>query len=721
MIYLLLFPYCLTTILLYLSFTVFKANHLTLILSFILGCSVPWIIFGSSYRKSLSTIRSALFNFSLWPPWLLILLFTAAIAWVLSPLITYPVINQTKFVMFTSALDYYKHLYTITAITQHGLPPLHPYFPPGHLSYYYGYYLIPAALSLLLPVTQTTILFFYVIFTTLLSFSLLFWLYRQHLSSWKLLFFGFLLLIFSGGWDIIPTKLGPPGFMHYIELWAHDSQMGLAVNNLYTAFLWVPQHILAAVITLVIINLLITSKKPHLLILSALYTIVILSSIFVSLTLLFWSAIIFLARPQTRKPLLLACLVTTPLIIPFLFHLGPRTNVLSFYHLRGFEFINPSTFLFKSINLILSLLSEYGPLIFILPFILFFRRRRFSLKFLLFALAVYFPIVITWFVRSPRANDFAMRFVHPSQLILPLVIVLVWQKLKSKSWKIIFISLIIINLAGSLPGLLYEYSYRWKDRLIFDPYTSELLLKIRQLPPETRLASFGRDDWIFNIPPLGFKPILNDSLFDAGVYLVGSPNKTYESDGLNIFTLPHSAPDLEKLVAQRNSRFKQLPQVLSQYPYDYLILNDKIWVKQGQNPWTSIFKTMNVDHRQLTSQFSLWEANSLTNQTQKYQISIDNSDYQKITLQEHHFDLSTGLWFLASCGPDNTRLRLEFADYYTLYDYNVRAVTGCVGQLFYLPPTAHTPLETSQESLVDTIYAYPVVIKTLPHDVSPPN
>lgn len=708
MIQLLFFPIILTTFLLFLAQGLFHQNSpIILLLTIIVSLLASIGYLKSSVSKlglKTSSLKVKRFLLNSGLPILIILFFLAAICLVLSPLIITQTVNNFQFIRFPGVWDYYKHSYVITGINSGGVPPLHPYLPSSQLSYYYGYYLIPAAIIKISGFTQTTVLFFYVLLTDALALLLLNWLIRQTIKKSFNRTLALLLAIFGTGMDAIPILIHRVSVNH-LENWFGNHDTGLIVYNIFTAFLWAPQHILPAVLSLYLLFCLI-KRKLSLPLFVLIYSYIFLSSTFVAITLTFWLGLLFLFVPTKRFPIFVGGLLTVIFNIPYFLELSSHNNILSVYSFAPYPFIaGLPDFVNTFSNFFLTLLVEYGFLLFVFP-VLGLTLVRSKKKILWFFLSSYLLIVITWVLRSGGPNDFGMKTMLPVQILLAIVFVYFIEITPTKRSRLVLSLFTLLIICPGVLGFFYEYSLQWRRRFVLDPQTTQLVKAVRKLPQTAVLGVIERGEWAFDIPVLGFRPIYSPSLYDAGVYVNNSTKDiSYEEMGSNIFISSTTADNLPTLIEKRNLYFKDMRKYFTLHPFDKLIVSNKTYVKQGENIWRQLFNQMNVSSSSITPDFTAYDYSSLVASLNTNALILEEKQMRQIKGKDQKLSLPAGFWFLATCSDNNKTLKLDFEDYFTVFNLNA---SGCIGNLFYHPDA--NDIRLSNQSTVTDIFAFPVII-----------
>lgn len=712
MIYTLIAPLTTTSIILFWALTLIKTSSILLFLALLICLFISYWLIRKDLILNLKQLKAHFFSPSQLPQTAVILLFLITIGAILSPMAITLKVAGFDFIQFNGVGDYYKHLYTMVPIINDGLPPKHPYFPPETMSYYFGYYTIPSTLSAIFSIPPTITLFAYVLTTYFLALTVTTLIFKKYLKSVWAKTLALVLFLTGAGVDVIPFSAVTSGdITNTISNQAFLNGVGLQAVNLYTTLLYSPQHFLAAALTFVLAHHLL-KEKPNLIFIALTSSYIILSSVFVSITLALWLLLAFIFLPL-RQVLLKAGLISLILISPYLFFLTSRQNFFSFYEFTPYLFIQnlPLVFSFL-VNTVITASLQYGPIIVTL-LILFFVKRLYSQKqglliqrkALLIFCSLLIPFILTWFIKTPDFNDFSMRTLIPVQMSLPLLFLLLLERERSRLIRrLLFIILFSAILMGMF-SLSVQYSQAWKDRRVINPETSQLLFKVRQLPREVKLAALEKDDWVYLIPPLGFKQVLTPHLWEASVSTtpkIGQQHSVYEQAAFKLFLDPTHAESAEEAVKLRNRYFNDFGNYFTSFKFDQLILRNQVWVKKGQNPYLHIFKEMRVKTIPLTPHFTLLDQPDLISKINSHQVVVENKP-ATFTPHQRQLNLTEGLYFLVSCGKD---LFLEFEDYHEIF--NQKGKLGCVGNLFYQPD--NQPIKLSNRTTISEVIAYPVKI-----------
>ena len=704
MAFLLSLGFSLTSLIIYLFLTLLGSSLLVWISAVILSLSLLIYIFRQNLESFNLTKNSlSLKNLSFL---LIILIFVFAKAYVLSPFILSKTVDSFKHLQITSVGDYYKHSFVVTVLGQDGIPPAHPYFPEAKLSYYYGYYLIPAFLYKVFQIFPNYAFYFFFIATDILGLLIILNVLKDHIKKYPARVLTFLAIIFGAGVNIFP------------EIWARFPLFGVTLNenifastvgfqliNTFKAFLYVPQHFFASCLSIGLINQLIF-KKPRILVVAISTAFVLLSSVFVSWTLGIWLFLIFIFSGKLRKSLFISGVLTLIFILPFILQISERENILS---LNKYQPVLFFTNFLSFLNPFFTALIQYGPITFVFAVLGIFYGRRNPV----FILGFILPLILTWVLRSPNFNDFSMRGLMPLQLALPILYVKVFEQIKNRLFKAFLVALLFMIVIAGFYGFYLEYVKHWKGRMILHPNISELIYKIREYPESEKLSALDRDRWVEFIPSLGFKKVLSPFLFDSYVYFVGDSSiehGQYERQAIELFIEHSVGKSLDELIEQKNMQLSKLFTFFDKYSSDWIIVNNQIWVKKDLNPWLIIFSEMNVESKSLTANFTLINYQSLIEKLSNYKISVGKEGLV-IPVADKKFPLKKGLWYLASCSLKKDQLSFELQDYYLIFNEKMDGENKlCAGKIFYLQEDEDVRL--MHTSNIEVVYAYPLKIES---------
>ncbi len=689
---LIVIPFCILSLSFYLSL-IFLGNHTySWIIGLITALALIFLLFRNNYRQHLTELKELLkfSNLPLLGAVLGMVLLTGA---VLSPFIITKHSGNFEHIQITDVGDYYKHTFVTNAISQDGLPPSNPYFPISKLSYYYGYYLIPAFITHTFRVPAHLTFYWYSLFTDLIALliptALIILLIKRPLYRYLSL-----LLILTGvGVDTIPFIFDTAGQLQIDE--------GLQLINVYKALLFVPQHLFASALTVWIISSLIR-KRASLLTLSIMIAMVFLSSLFVSITLLIWCSIYFLFYNQ-KLLLIKSAFLTGLLLLPYLLLLKGRGNLFYLYQLDPYNYGS------YPLSVLYTFYLKYGPFVLLAPVIILVAKNL-PKAYLLGFTSI---IGMSWFVRSPIFNDLSMRTSIPIWLSLPIVIFYLAEKSKSKLIQLSVLMITILTLFIGVRGVLWEYSKHYKDRIFLNPNESELILALRKLPQETTLASVDKTRTVEYTPSLTGKRITSPYLFDSYVYFAdgfGSVHGEYERWADQTFHSETLSKTVEENIQIKNAQFAELFQYFSKYPTTKLLVTNKLWVKKDTNPWLIIFRESGINHSDITPNYTLFDYPDLLTKLSGVEIMIDQSQTKLSAISDSGSNLPKGLWYLTSCKPHTPAyLRLELNDYYILFDKTLEDENLCAGQLFFMENEGR--ITFTNTSNPDNIFYSPVIIK----------
>lgn len=708
MVLFLSFFICLSSVLIYFFSYIWQFNQISIISSFLISFLISLFYF--PFFKNNFKIKENFISkfFSLF----LILIFLIAIAVILSPLIITARVEGFTFLRFPGVNDYNKHLYVTGTIYNSGVPPLHPYFPLKNLSYYLGYYIIPAAISALFNITPNISLFFFIILTTILSFLLI----KNVIYNWiKNLFWRLLsltLIITGTGIDIIPTFILEKikfGSSTHIELWSHLLGNKLMVSNTPVAALWTPQHFFAGALTIYLINYLLTNKKISIPFLSVIISFIFLSSSFIAFTLIFWLFLIFIFKIKLRKKLLIIGIISLLLSLPFILFIfrNPTYNIFQLGVLSNSKLVFPKIFQILSF-FIINLPLEFG-IIGVLTLILALKNTKLrNPNHQLIFLGLTIPLTLIIFITSVNWNDFGMRTILPVQLVIPIVLASLLERMKTFKVRSIIVALILINILFSSIGLLWEFYWRWKERKLFTIEESLLYLKLRQEEKTKIVSTLDTSFWASYIPVFSFHPLYSPSLHDSRIYL---DEKTKEEiDKFNNFleknfTNPMIASTPQEIISQRNEALKIFPKYIKTIPSSLFILRNHNVLKGWLNTYKSLFdKISNASEYSLD--FSTYNLEEIKEKIDSYKIFIDGKSRISINPQKtNKIFLSKDLYLLVGCKKENKSQEIEILNRYL---FSLPKESSCAGQFF--APEEEGIYEISQKQNLVSFEAFPVKV-----------
>lgn len=619
------------------------------------------------------------------------------------PFIHQQVVNNQQFIGYGGIGDYFKHSYVITSLVENGVHAKHPYFPLSDFKYYYGYYLIPSLLTTFFRQGQLLILAAYVLSTNAFSYWLIKKVIDQNITHIKLRWLVYFLALIGYSFDVLSMIVGKFYLtLPWYQAWKIDLHAGFRMMTTFRTALWVPQHFLVASLVFYLLSQLLSKKGVSFIQIFGIVFISILSSVFVSIYLVFALGLIFLFIPRHRKNLfwggVLALTVLSPYILTMI---GNGTHLFGFYSINPYRYFTQNTFFFNSINWLITVLSQTGWLPLLIFFVLITLRKKIGFLSLLFWNVLLFSfMIITLFVRSSGNNDFGMRSLLPIQIGLPVVLGVMVERLKWGWQKFTIIGLMILAAIVSSPGIFTEPIISWKSRGLMGFDESRLMIHIRSLSKQVRLATVGRDEWIYMIPPMGFHSILTNDLYDSAPYSDPLVNHTLVDVGLReLFKDPTSDT--------RKKSLQELSRILTPLPFDQLIVDENIDVKQGKNFWVVIFDHYLVPVESKVGRFRFYDKSALLSSLSNRYINL--GEKQTITIKNRLLTLSKGLWFVEVCNNtnDDEFVSLEFEDYYTLLNTSLDK-NQCTGNYFY--HECVSPLQLSVDNNVNEVNVFPVVL-----------
>jgi hypothetical protein len=609
------------------------------------------------------------------------------------------------FYRFPGVWDALKHLYAVTAIKETGLPPAHPYFPQANFSYYYGYYILPAATSLISGIDFKVVYLLHYLISVLVCLLLVFDLVRIWIKEKLGRVIALFLTTIGFGWDIIPTIMVPKesSVMH-IEVWMCGIKNLLQITTFPTALIWVPQHLLASLISILIITRLLKGQKSvfEMLFLVLLSAYVFLSSVFVGMSLAIFLFFVFIRELLAREACLLLIkryavfgLGIITLLYPYLLSLLSQRGNLLTHKLVYPQQSLPGLPNFPPLNLFLDLFFEFGGAIFLFSFVglgLVWRKRTFWFHLLPIALILF----LVHFIVSPTTNDFGMRTLMPSQIIISIFagwsMGKVIERLKSrKFWLILSVVFLSFSLGLSLIGQIYEVLGRWKERKVLHWEESQLIgWVINKTKPREKLASLESNEGartIEMIPPVAGRVVYSMSPYSAAVYLIKEDEIKLEKT---------KQPQLKAIINGEADfyydDFLELSQEwLSVSRPDYLIFRNQIWVEEDKNPFLEIYKTIfpqayeSIGNHTVffLKKMDLAQINKAWAETKPLMRKTILPGEEKISLQKGFY-----LFDICFDNPTDSRrdLVIEIERFYNLVVLPVKAAERrCVKRLFFSP------------------------------------
>lgn len=717
LIKLILSPFLIFSLTIYLCLHLFSPIKLAYQISLVVG-SFATLIFTFLEKPNYVAHLKFLFN---WKNLLLLIpavFIIFAFGIVLSPLVKTVVIDGHQVFGLTSLGDYYKHLYILTSIKTEGLPPHHPFFPSSGLSYYYGYYLLPSAISSTFNLDLATVFFFYLLFTTFTVIVVATQISLSLFRSWYQHLLAVFLFLIGTGLDIVPTlKMAKSGLMtaNHIEFWSQILSLNnYLVNNLYTVLLWVPQHSLPSIIVLVAGLYFVKEKEISIFWLTLVIWFCFISSTFVSTTLLVWLGLAFLFQSRNRLKIVVSCLIAFCLLMPYLRDLTGRGSLLSYgFYMTPFQYFPGLPFW---LNCFLTFFTEYGLIIIAIPIYFITRNRKDKKEAWLVSLAVFTPILIGLFVRSAGFNDFSMRSILPVQMALPFMMAYSLEKVQSYAWKKVVFLFLVLSFIPTMTGFFYEIHFRLIDRSTIDIATSDLLTRLRK-NPVANLAVIDNEDWVFLIPSYGYQAVYSPRLFDSTGYISNSGLKEqseYENKVNSLFIYPTVGKSADEVAKVRQNNFNMINDFFVTYKH----LNFVIPVYHGGevslNPWFNLFESLGVEKQPLTNQYSLFKGAEIDEALSKKHILLDQSKLERLYPdKEDQVYINKGVWLVMACSrPGMDSLKLQFLNHSLLVDQKVTTREPlCAGQLHN--QLKNEVLKITESSQFESIHLAPVLASPL--------
>jgi len=696
------------------SVFIFLFSHLwgfkifVILISFIFSLLISFY----SYKKNFLNLNKKDDLFSKLSFIILLLPLLTLIFFIISPIIFPIKLEGFNFLRFTGVYDYNKHIYTTVAIYKTGIPPLHPYYPLSNLFYYYGFYIIPASISYLTGIAPNISLVIFALFTIFLSYSLIYKIIEISIKNKILKLVTFLSLILGSGLDIIPTFLVKKFFFenpNHIELWSKILGANLMVTNIPLSALWVPQHFFAASITLYVVSYILYKEKIDILLLSFIFAYILLSSTFVSLTLLFWLFVIFIWKNKLRKDLILTGLLSVLLIYPYIFNLikNKSSSIFQFHLLSNSNLPLPEAFKFLTFFFI-NIPLEFGfPLLFLLFFLV--KNRTYSSK-LPFLFGITLPLLSITFVSSLNWNDYGMRSILPVQLALPILLAMYLEKIKNVKTKRVFVFFIVINLIISGTGFLFESYWRWKERKLFPIEESLLFSKLRKEKTQI-VSSLDNYFWTSYIPILSFHPLYSPSLYDSRVYLTKEKINEFDKFGNfveNLFLKNEIGNYPSEIIENKNFLFNYFPDFINNFPPSIFIIrnhNSLYLIKGWLSTYKVIFDCLSTP-TDYSPDFSRYNLDEVKEKISSAKIIISSKPEKTIDPQKtNKVYLKRNLYFLVGCKNQKEEQKIEILNRPL---FTIPKNKNCAGQFF--APENEGYYEITEKQTLTIFQAFPVEI-----------
>ena len=585
---------------------------------------IALLVFGASFLNVVvENYRDGTLNIK----YLLIVIPLVLISAILiSPLVRSVKGGDIEFVNKYSVTDYYKHIYTATAINSGHITPVHPYYPIGSYVYYLGYYFLPTFFVKLHLFSLGQIFFVYSIVTGVLAWLSIISVLVQHVKLWRNRVLSIIFLAYGQGLDIWPTIIhNKEGYGKLIELWSINDLIGLRVDNVFTSYLWTPQHFFAAAVALIALNLFFLNKGR--LLSGVLLGYVLISSVFVGIFLIVGLISIFLLRNTKLKNLVIVIALGFIMSMPMVSRMIGNGGIFQFYVVGGFNFGY-----IPVINLLLTLISEYGLVLIMMPIWIFWVRRR-ILKSIKIILLGCLPILLTWVVKTKGFNDFAIRGTLLWQIISIIFLGYILEKIEGRKKKVLLL-LILVNLFVSLLGYNYEIQSRRSE--LYERLGPEESLLINTLKDHSdkKFMAIGREEWIFMTPIVVGKPILTSSLYDAGQYLgsaYGYEHSIYEATENRIFFTEISGDSINSVLKEMDLRWKDFGRFFKLGNSDWLIVDNR-------DQRTVILEKFRAESIVLTGKFKLVNVEDLQSRIDRNKLMVSkiskNNEYDRLFQRE---------------------------------------------------------------------------------------
>lgn len=532
--------------------------------------------------------------------------------------------RDVTFVNLLGVTDYYKHLYVMASINNHGV---HPFYPFSSFIYYFGYYFFPALVSATQILDQTKIIYIYSILTGVLGWLAISDLIIENVKPFKARLVSIMYLVFGQGLDIVPTLMvNKQGAGKLIELWSFEKLIGLRVDNIFTSYLWTPQHFFAAVAACVVILSVYKNKKEWLWSI-LLIAFVLSSSVFVGIFMMIaLFGIVLIDRRLEIKKYLLIFTLSGLVLIPNLIAFAQKgSGVFEMYDLRSVIF---NFGLGGFLNLLAHLLSEYGLVFLAIPIgvYLMLKKSKNRAWWILLGVA---PVVITWFVKSVGYNDFSIRGVLVWQLLAGILLGVLFERSNLKM-KFMLAILIIINLGVSGVGFAYEFEARRLDsNFRLGPEESILIGEIKN-KKLNNLMAIGREEWIFLIPSMTGEVVLNSNLYDSAQYMdskLGETHGQYESLENEIFFKEISGTDEESVLEQAEQRWAKMNGFFE-------IAGRRNLIVDRRNKSTLVLSQFDIDKTMISGDFSLFNTSDIISELQTKKIVLKSRTIDKISIND---------------------------------------------------------------------------------------
>lgn len=559
-------------------------------------------------------------NFVL-PVWIILAL---ASMFVLMDLFFDVSVRDVTFVNLLGVTDYYKHLYAMTSINNLGI---HPFYPVSNFIYYFGYYFVPALVSGLQIADQTKIIFLYTSLTGVLGWLSISELIAEHVKSLKARLAAIVYLVFGQGFDIVPTLMAnKQGTGKLIELWSFERFIGLRVDNIFTSYLWTPQHFFAALAACVVILSVYGNKKEwvwNFLLIAYVLSSSVFVGIFMMIALV---GIVIINRREEIKKYLMMFVLSGLVLIPNLKSFAEKGSGV----FEGYSLLN-GIFNFglgRYLNTLVHLIIEYGIVFVIIPIgaCILLRNKKNKILWILLGIV---PVILTWFIKSVGYNDFSTRGILVWQMLAGILVGVLLERLNIK-FKITLLALILINVVVSAAGFAYEFQARKNDlgsRL--GPEESIMIGEIKKRDLNNLMA-IGREEWIFLIPSMTGRVIFTSNLYDSAQYMesrYGEIHGQYESLEKEIFVNEVFDMNEELVVGQAEKKWGMVDAY-------FKMSGDRNLIVDRRNKSTLILAKLNVERIQLSGDFSLINTAEIQELLKDKKIKLTKQYIEKVKIND---------------------------------------------------------------------------------------
>ncbi len=380
--------------------------------------------------------------------------------------------------------DDFRQIPKVVSIAASPNEPLFPYFPITRLTIYYFNNIAP---GLLVRLTDNLVQahqawFIHMAICTIAMLWLIIKignaLFKIKLSR-SIFFFS---LTFLSGLEYYLYLLKSPGNLDQLEWWTDwffpPSQIHLQTTNPYNLFFWVPQHLFAAILVLLLFLILRSDQKDKLLtkiFLGIVWANILGSSAFVFLSTAVVYVIYTVIEVIKKKKVLEILKFNLPVVL-IAIGLSLKNLELFLTSEKGqhfvqmgnvFWFLPNFTLLGKLVNFSLTIplyyLVELGILLPILLWALyqFIKDKNFRQKYLFFYLFIFlWPAIFV--VKTTGDNNIALRTFIPAQIALALFAAELTERCQKRK---LFYPLLIVGILISLPSGLWYFNQHFKGQI----------------------------------------------------------------------------------------------------------------------------------------------------------------------------------------------------------------------------------------------------------------